>query len=51
MYAATAWWPGFKLKTSQAELGKMEKVVSLGIIGAMRTTPTVAIEVLLAPLH
>jgi hypothetical protein len=49
-YAATIWWPRVKLKTSQAELGKLQRMVCLGITGGMRTA---AMEVLLGlpPLH
>jgi hypothetical protein len=52
-YAATIWWPRVKLKTSQAELGKLQRMACLGITGAMRTDPTAAMEVLLGlpPLH
>jgi hypothetical protein len=51
--AATIWWPRVKLKTSQAELGKVQRMARLGITGAKRTTPTAAMEVLLGlpPLH
>jgi hypothetical protein len=48
-YAATIWWPRVKFKTSQAELGKLQKMACLGITGAMRTAPTAAMEVLLGP--
>jgi hypothetical protein len=52
-YADTIWWPRVKLKTSQAELSKMLWVACLGITGAIKTTPTAAIEILLGlpPLH
>jgi hypothetical protein len=46
-YAATIWWPRDKLKKSQAELGKLQRMISLGITGAMRTAPTAAMEDLL----
>jgi hypothetical protein len=43
----------FLLKTSQAELSKLQRVACLGITGAIKTTPTAAMEVLLGlpPLH
>jgi hypothetical protein len=41
------WWPRVKLKTSQAELSKLKRMVRLGITKAMRTAPTAAMEVLL----
>jgi hypothetical protein len=49
-YAATIWWPRVKLKTSQAELSKLQRVACLGITGVMRTAPTAAMEVLLGLL-
>jgi hypothetical protein len=36
-----------KLKTSQAQLSKLQKMACLGITGEMRTAPTAAMEVLL----
>jgi hypothetical protein len=52
-YAATIWWPRVKLKTSQAELSKLQRLTCLGITGALRTAPTAAMEALLGlpPLH
>jgi hypothetical protein len=52
-YAATIWWPRVKLKTSQVDLSKLQSKAYLGITGATRTAPTVAMEVLLGlpPLH
>jgi hypothetical protein len=49
-YTATIWWPRVKLQTSQAELIKLQRMVCLGITGAMRTA---AMEVPfgLPPLH
>jgi hypothetical protein len=46
----SAWWPRVILKTSQAELSKLQRMACLGITGAMRTA---AIKVLLGltPLH
>jgi hypothetical protein len=46
-YAATIWWPRVKLKTSQAELNKLQRMAHVGITGTMRTAPTAAMEVLL----
>jgi hypothetical protein len=46
-YAATVWWPRVRLKTRQAELNKVQRIVCLGITGEMRTAPTAAVEVLL----
>jgi hypothetical protein len=52
-YATTIWWPRVKLKTSQGELSKLQRMACLGITGAMRTAPTAAMEVHLGlpPLH
>jgi hypothetical protein len=46
-YPATIWWPRVKLKASQAELSKLQRMACLGITGAMRTVPTSAMEALL----
>jgi hypothetical protein len=45
-YADTVLWLRVKLKTSQAELSKLQRTACLGITGVIRT-PTAAIEVLL----
>jgi hypothetical protein len=47
------WWPRVKLKTSQAELNKLERMACLGITGAIRTATKAAMEGLLEipPLH
>jgi hypothetical protein len=50
IYAATIWRPRVKLKRSQAEFSKMQRMAYLGITGAMRTAPTSTKEVLLG-LH
>jgi hypothetical protein len=52
-YAATVWWPRVKLKTSLAELSKLQRMACLRITGAIRTAPTAAMEALLGlpPLH
>jgi hypothetical protein len=52
-HAATVWWPRARLKTSKAELSKLQRLACLGITGAMRTSPTAALEILLGlpPLH
>jgi hypothetical protein len=41
------WWSRVKFETSKTELNKLQRMACLGITEAMRTTPTVAIEVLL----
>jgi hypothetical protein len=49
-YAATVQWPRPKFKTGKAELSKLQRMACLGIKGAMRMTPTAAVEVLLGLL-
>jgi hypothetical protein len=46
-YAATILWPRVKFITSEAELSRQQRMACLRIIGAMRTAPTAAMEVLL----
>lgn len=41
-YATKIRWPRVKLKTSKAELSKVQTMACLGITGAMQTTPTAA---------
>jgi hypothetical protein len=50
-YAAIIWWPRVRLKTSQAELSKLLRIVCLGITTAMKIAPTTAMEVLLGLSH
>ena len=53
LYAALVWWPRTKLATTQASLRKLQRLACLAVTGAMRSTPTVAMEALLdlPPLH
>jgi hypothetical protein len=44
-YSITVWWPRVKLKTSKAELSKLQRLACLSITGASRTTPTAALEI------
>ena len=46
-YAAAVWWPRVCLGVSRMMLNHVQRVACLGIAGAMRTTPTAALEVLL----
>jgi hypothetical protein len=46
-YGVTIWWPKVKLKASQVELNRLQRMACLGITGDMRTAPTAAMEVLL----
>ena len=52
-YAAGAWWPKTLQKTAAEKLNRVQRLACLGMTGAMRTTPTATMEVLLnlPPLH
>ncbi|XP_036347463.1 uncharacterized protein LOC118756832, partial [Rhagoletis pomonella] len=52
-YAAPVCWKKVEMKSTQAKLSKLQRLACVGITGAMRTTPTAALEVLLdlLPLH
>src|SRR5262249_51788045 len=52
-YGATAWWPRIMTKTSVKQLSKLQRTALLSMTGAMDSTPTAAMEVLLGipPLH
>jgi hypothetical protein len=47
IYAAFVWWPRVKQKTTKIQLGRIQRIACLAIIGAMILTPTAAMEVLL----
>jgi hypothetical protein len=51
-YGATVWWTRVNY-VSRRELNKLQRLACLAIMGAMKTTPTAATEVLLGlpPLH
>lgn len=46
-YAAVVWWPRTELVTAKAKLGRIQRLGCLNVTGAIRTTPTAALEVLL----
>ena len=52
-YASSVWWKKTQQKKAQEKLSRIQRLACLGITGAMRTTPTAAMEVLLnlPPLH
>lgn len=52
-YAALLRWPRCSLITVKNKLAKVQRLALMGITGAMRTTPTAALEALLniEPLH
>jgi hypothetical protein len=52
-YSSTVWWSRVKYNVSRTELSKLLTFACLAITGAMKVTPTVAMQVLLGlhPLH
>lgn len=52
-YAAFIWWPRCKIGAVQKQLGKIQRLALISITGAMKSTPTAALEALLniEPLH
>ena len=52
-YAAVVWWTKVDQSTTQLKLNRIQRIACLRITGAMRTTPTAAMEALLGiyPLH
>lgn len=52
-YAASVWWKKAQQRTAKTKLNGVQRLACLGITGAMHTTPTIAMEVLLGmlPLH
>jgi hypothetical protein len=52
-YSSMVWWPKIRYNVSRTELSKIKRLACLAITGAMKTTPTAAMEVLLGlpPLH
>ncbi|MCP3666940.1 MAG: hypothetical protein GY696_31350 [Gammaproteobacteria bacterium] len=53
VYGAVVWWVRGALVTVRGQLGRVQRMACLGITGAMRSTPTAALEALLGivPLH
>ena len=51
-YAAVVWWPRINLKTVNNQLEHIQRLACLYTTGAMRTTPTAALEIIvgLSPL-
>ena len=45
-YAAVVWWPKMKLKTASRKLEYLHRIACLLITGALRTTPTKALEII-----
>ena len=51
--SSMVWWSRVRYNVSRRELSKLQTLAHLAITGAMKRTPTVAMEVLLGhpPLH
>jgi hypothetical protein len=46
IYSSLVWWPGCETARAKQLLGTIQRLACLGITGAMRTTPTNAMEAL-----
>jgi len=45
-YAAVVWWPRVNLKRASRKLEHLQRLACLYITGALRTTPTKALEII-----
>jgi hypothetical protein len=45
-FASLVWWPGCQTATAKRKLSKIQRLAYLGITGAIRTTPMVAMDAL-----
>jgi hypothetical protein len=45
-FASLVWWPGCQTATAKRKLSKIQRFACLGITGAIRATPTGAMEAL-----
>lgn len=52
-YASLIWWPKTNEVTTQKKLGKLQRLACISITGAMKSTPSAALDALLniLPLH
>ena len=52
-YGALVWWPAVHKVTYKGQLDRLQRLACLGITGAFKTTPTLALEAILGlePLH
>ena len=46
-FASLVWWPGCWAASANKKLRRIQRLVCLGITGAMHTTPTMAVEALI----
>jgi hypothetical protein len=47
LYGVLVWWPKVIHKTTKTQLGRIQRMTCLAITGAMKSTATVAMDVLL----
>jgi len=47
LHGALVWWPKAMQKTTKTQLGRIQRIACLAITGAMKSTPTAAMETLL----
>jgi hypothetical protein len=45
-FASLIWWPGCQMVSAKKRLRKVQRLACLGVTGAIRTTPTGAMEAL-----
>jgi len=50
-FASLVWWPRCQTASAKKKLSRVQRLACLGITGAMRTTPTNAMEVLICLPH
>jgi hypothetical protein len=50
-FASLVWWPGCQTARAKARLSRIQRLACLGITGAVRTTPTCAMEALICLRH
>ncbi|XP_055632100.1 uncharacterized protein LOC129771961 [Toxorhynchites rutilus septentrionalis] len=46
-YASLVWWPKTKFKHAQEKLGKLQRLATISITGAIRSTPSKALDAML----
>jgi hypothetical protein len=46
-FASAVWWPGCQTAGAKKKLSRVQRLACLGIMGAMRTNPTNAVEALI----
>ena len=46
-FASVVWWPGCQTASAKKKLSRIQRLACLGITGAMRPTPTSAVEALI----